>query len=192
MKINLGSGYTKIDGFVNVDDDKLVNPDYLVDLEHDKLPFPDNSVTEIVAHHVLEHIGENFIPLMQEIYRVCDHGAIIDIKVPHHNHDVFHNDPTHKRKITVDGMRLFSKSFMDDHIKKFNSNSGMAYKYNVDFDIVWFGYEYDEFYKDYMANVAKAKEAGTLTPQQEAEYIRLFREANNVAIETNIKLAVIK
>jgi hypothetical protein len=39
MKINLGSGFKRIEGFVNVDDDPLVEPDYIVNVEKDKLPF---------------------------------------------------------------------------------------------------------------------------------------------------------
>ena len=37
MKINLGSGYKRIDGFLNIDDDPLVKPDYLLNVETDKL-----------------------------------------------------------------------------------------------------------------------------------------------------------
>ena len=64
MKINLGSGYKRIDGFLNIDDDPLVEPDFLCNIENDRLPLEDNSVDEIRAHHILEHIGECFIPLM--------------------------------------------------------------------------------------------------------------------------------
>ena len=66
MKVNLGSGFKRIEGFVNVDDDPLVEPDYIVNVEKDKLPFDDNSVEEIRAHHILEHIGDGFIPLMKD------------------------------------------------------------------------------------------------------------------------------
>jgi len=192
MKLNLGSGYRRIEGYLNVDDDPLVKPDFLVNLEKDKLPFEDNSVEAIIAHHVLEHIGEGFIPLMQEIYRVCKHGAIIDIRVPHHFHELFINDPTHKRPITVEGLRLFSKKYMDEHIKNIGSSSGMAYKFNVDFEIVKYGYEYDHFYHEFMKEFGERQAKGETTPQEEWMFVRLFREANNVATETLITLVVIK
>ena len=38
MKINLGSGYKRIDGFLNIDDDPLVEPDFLCNIENDRLP----------------------------------------------------------------------------------------------------------------------------------------------------------
>ena len=44
MKINLGSGYTKYPGFLNVDHDPLTNPDYLAGLEDLHLPIENNSV----------------------------------------------------------------------------------------------------------------------------------------------------
>ena len=100
MKLNLGSGLKRIDGFLNVDYDERSNPDFIVDLEKGILPFEDNSVDGIVAHHILEHIGEGFLTLMKEIYRVSKDGTIIDIEVPHHRHENFFGDPTHKRPIT--------------------------------------------------------------------------------------------
>lgn len=44
----------------------------LFDISHGmrKLPFDDSSIESIISHHALEHIGEGFIPLMDEIYRV--------------------------------------------------------------------------------------------------------------------------
>jgi SAM-dependent methyltransferase len=192
MKVNLGSGYKRIDGFVNVDDDPLVSPDYVVNLEKDKLPFPDNSVDEIIAHHILEHIGEGFIPLMQEIYRVCKNDAIIDIIVPHHFHEMFISDPTHKRPITVDGMMLFSKKFNREHIAKHGSSSGMGLKFNVDFEITWYDYDYDVFYESMIADYKYRRETGKTTKEEDFLVTRLMREANNVAVHTKIKLKVIK
>ena len=194
LKINIGSGFKRFDGFVNVDDDKIVEPDYLVCLDDVNLvlPFDDNQVEAVIAHHILEHIGTGFLRLMQELYRVCAHGTLIDIRGPHHFHERFINDPTHKRPITVEGMRLFSKKYMDEHMKTMRSSTGMAYKYNVDFEIGWFGYEYDSFYHGMMKDFQDRQAEGKVTPQEEFAFQRLFREANNTTTETLIKLVVIK
>ena len=32
MKINIGSGFKRYNGFLNIDDDPLVNPDYLLNI----------------------------------------------------------------------------------------------------------------------------------------------------------------
>lgn len=194
MKINIGSGFKRFDGFLNVDDDPIVKPDYNVCLDDPALvlPFPDSSVEAVIAHHILEHIGTGFIRLMQELYRVCDHGALIDIRVPHHFHEIFINDPTHKRPITVEGMRLFSKKYMDESIRTMGSSSGMAYKFNVDFEIAKFDYVHDPFYIPMMEDFYRRKQAGQVTEQEEFAFQRLFREANNTTLETLITLVVIK
>lgn len=191
MKLNIGSGHKRIDNFLNVDDDPLVSPDFIVDLEKGKLPFDDNSVEEIKAHHILEHI-KNFIPLMQEIYRVCKHGALIDIIAPHHNHEVFYGDPTHVRPITVNGMYLFSKKHCLMHKEQHDSSSGIAFKYNVNFDIIDYSFDYDIFYIPLIENFNARKERGEVSQEEEFAFLRLMREANNVAINTKIKMMVIK
>jgi SAM-dependent methyltransferase len=192
MKVNLGSGYKRIEGFVNVDDDPLVNPEYVVNLEKGKLPFDDNTVEEVVAHHILEHIGEGFIPLMQEIYRVCKNGAIIDIVAPHHFHEVYVSDPTHKRPITVDGMMLLGKKFNREHIEKHTSSSGLGLKFNIDFEVIWYDYDFDVFYDAMITDFKKRKEEGKVAQEEDFMIQRLLREATNVAINTKIKLMVKK
>lgn len=136
MKLNIGSGYKRIPGFLNVDHDPLTKPDFLSDLENLSLPIEDNSVDYILAHHVLEHIGSGFFSLMQELYRVCKNDAIIDIAVPHHRSEIFYSDPSHVRPITIDTMQLFSKQYNQWHIDTYNSSSGFGLKLNVDFTIV--------------------------------------------------------
>lgn len=194
MKLNLGSGFKRFDGFVNVDDDPLVNPDYIVNLDdvNIRLPFEDNSVEEIKAHHILEHIGDGFIPLMKEMHRVCKHGAIVDIIVPHHQHDVFYGDPTHKRPITVNVMNMFSKKFCKHHMETIGSSSGMAYKYDIDFDVIWYDFEYDQFYLPLLQSIDQKQKNGTLTEEEAFTFTRLMREATNVAMNTLIKLAAVK
>ena len=192
MKINLGSGYKRIDGFLNVDDDPLVSPDFLCNIEKEKLPFDDNSVEEIRAHHIFEHIGAGFIPLMQEIYRVSKHDAILDILVPHHFHDNYYSDPTHCRPITVGGMYMFCQKTNKEHIEMYGSSSGIGLKYNINFEMVWFDFEYDQFYIEMVDRMKKKIEDETITHDEYFMFRRLMREANNVAVHTMIKMKAVK
>lgn len=180
MKINLGSGYKKYPDFIRVDQDINCSPDFLVNLEIDTLPFDDNSVDYILAEHILEHIGMGYFHLLQEIYRICKHGSIIDIKVPHPNHEIYLNDPTHKRPITVEGLRLFSKEFNKLEIQRGGSSSTLGIMFNVDFEIIDFTYIHDSYYD-------QIKKTAT-TPVLE----RLFREALNTTLEIHVKLMVVK
>lgn len=180
MKIDLGCGYKKAEGFVRVDYDTLTNPDFVVDLEHEPLPFEDNSVSEVRAWHILEHLGDGFFNVMKEIYRVCEPGAIVDIQVPHHFHEVFINDPTHKRPITVEGMRLFSKKFNKYDIQRGGSCSALGLHFDVDFEIISQNFIPDSYYMDFIKS------------HKDEEINHHFRESVNCIIETHMTLAVIK
>jgi len=98
LKLNLGCGNDKRVGYVNIDASPLVKPNFVINFEDKNCLefFRDNSVSEIIIYHVLEHI-HNFIPLMKEIHRVCKPGAIIDIRCPFYASWGQWNDPTHVR-----------------------------------------------------------------------------------------------
>ncbi|TXH58134.1 MAG: methyltransferase domain-containing protein [Desulfurellales bacterium] len=80
MKLNLGCGKHRLDGFVNVD---LTGSDQDVDLSVFPWPWEDGTVEEIVASHVLEHFskegGRTFI---EECHRVLSEGGVLHIAVP--------------------------------------------------------------------------------------------------------------
>lgn len=194
LKINIGSGYKRYEGFLNIDDDPLCNPDYIVNLDdvNIKLPFEDNTIEEMRAYHIFEHIGDGFIPLIKELYRVAEHGCILDIHVPHHQHDMWYGDPTHKRFITVASMNLFSKKFNKQELEKWGSSSGMGLKFNIDWEIVHFDFLYDAFYADMLKDFHKRKDEGNITDEELFMVQRLLREATNVAAETHIKMIAVK
>jgi len=108
VKLNLGCGNDLKKDYINVDASKEVNPDKVWDLEKTPLPFKDNSVDEILAYHVLEHI-HNFIPLMHEFHRICKPGAIIKIKTPFYSSWGQFNDPTHVRFFSPFTFNYFNK-----------------------------------------------------------------------------------
>ena len=110
LKLNLGCGSKKLDGYLNVD--KFGEPDMVFDLETFPWPWEDSSVSKILLSHVLEHLGQDtdiYLNIIKELYRVCKNNAEILVIVPHPRHDTFMTDPTHVRPITVDGLIMFSK-----------------------------------------------------------------------------------
>ncbi len=115
MKLNLGCATDKRKGYVNLDISPLVKPDIVWDLEKTPLPFKENSVSEVLAYHVLEHI-HNFIPLMHDLHRICKKNAIIKIKTPFYSGWGQYNDPTHKRFFTPFTFDYFQKSIYSHEV----------------------------------------------------------------------------
>jgi predicted SAM-dependent methyltransferase len=78
MRLNLGCGNQKIDGFVGVD----LCPE--AELHHDlrkPLPFEDNSIEEILAIHVVESFYRwEFPSILTDWYRVLKVGGKITIE----------------------------------------------------------------------------------------------------------------
>jgi SAM-dependent methyltransferase len=138
VKLNIGCGNNKFPGYINTDREPSVAPDVVMDLEQFPWPFEDNSVDEILAVHVLEHVGATpqvFLGVMKEIYRVCRNGAQIRIAVPHPRHRFFTDDPTHVRPITPGTMQLFSKRNCEEWRRDGVSNSPLAFYADVDFEL---------------------------------------------------------
>jgi predicted SAM-dependent methyltransferase len=92
-KLHLGCGRDIKKGWVNVDIAPLPGVDMVVDLEKTPYPFRDNEFSEIEAHHTFEHIG-NFMPMMEELHRICKPGAIIRVSVPYYASPAFWRDRT--------------------------------------------------------------------------------------------------
>jgi len=180
MRIIIGAGDDRLEGFVTCDYDPKTNPDYLFNLEQDRFPFEDNSVDVVLASHVLEHLGEGYFHCLKELYRVCTHNAVIHVHVPHHRHDDFFSDPTHRRPITVDGLRLFSKKYNRlSRLQKVHA-SKLAEYLDIDFELVKYEYRPTEKYAEKFKSM-------TFNEQE-----KLIGENINVVDEVYIKLLVIK
>jgi glycosyltransferase involved in cell wall biosynthesis len=93
LRIDLGCGINKADGFIGVDLCPGAGVDIVADLSQ-RFPFEDSSVEEIRAHDVIEHLPDR-IHTMNEIWRVCKPGAKVDIRVPSTDGRGAFQDPTH-------------------------------------------------------------------------------------------------
>jgi SAM-dependent methyltransferase len=177
MKLNLGCGQNRLEGYVNADREAAVQPDVVMDLESFPWPFEDGSVDEVVANHVLEHVGRDpqvFIRIMQELYRICRGGAMLFIAVPHPRHDNFLDDPTHVRAITPMTISLFSQRNCAEWKRLGGANTPLALYAGVDFEL-----------RDVKVIVA---DAYTQLPNVQ-EMVQLY---NNVATEYRMAVEVIK
>ena len=82
MKLNLGCGPYKADGYVNIDKNPQQHPDLECDLRGG-IPFANDTIKEVRAWHFLEHFDNDpLLDLIAEAYRVLQPGGLFDIAVP--------------------------------------------------------------------------------------------------------------
>jgi SAM-dependent methyltransferase len=105
IRLDIGCGANKQKGFVGMDHQPLEGVDVVWDWNQHPWPFPDESVLQAVASHVVEHIptvalvdGHTrlpFIEFMNEVWRILKPGGQFAIAYPHGSSQGFLQDPTH-------------------------------------------------------------------------------------------------
>lgn len=97
LKIDLGCGPRKKEGFIGCDLIKFKGVDKVFDIGKVKWPFKDSSVDEVYASHFLEHLtAVERIHFVNELQRVLKKGATATIVVPHWCSTRAYGDPTHQ------------------------------------------------------------------------------------------------
>ncbi len=186
LYLNLGCGSQFMEGYVNVD--KFGDPEVQLDLETFPWPWEDNSVAGIELRHVLEHLGQDsdtYFKIIQEIYRICEPGAIVHIVVPHHRHDNFVHDPTHVRPITFFGLAMFSKRLNREWQANGYATTPLGLYLDVDFEWVTVCYV--------GSNVWERLRFGKT--DEEKRSLKLLEQSaffNNLIDEVDITLEVVK
>ena len=108
FKVDLGSGDRKIEDWIHLDISEVFKPEIVSDL-NSGLPFRSNSIGELRAFSVLEHLNDT-ISFMNEIWRICADGAIISIYVPHCRSTMGSADPTHKKLFNEESFQYFCRN----------------------------------------------------------------------------------
>jgi len=138
LRLNLGCGAKKREGWINVDAASLCQPDVVCDLEATPWPWVDDAVEAVELIHVLEHLGQSpsvFLSIMKELWRVCCEGASVHIVVPHPRSDFFLGDPTHVRPIVGSTLDMFSQKRNDEWERLGAANTPLARYIGVDFEM---------------------------------------------------------
>lgn len=82
MKLDIGSGYGRKDGFKRADIDPDVKPDFLCEADN-LTEICDGEVEEAHAFHVLEHLPERkTFGCLREWWRILKSGGVLHLKVP--------------------------------------------------------------------------------------------------------------
>lgn len=185
MKLNLGCGTTRLDGWINVDRESVLRPDQVWDLEQLPWPRADSSVDEIQLKHVLEHLGQQtdvFLGVIRELWRICRDQALINIEVPHPRHDSFLADPTHVRAILPGTLALFDQSLNRAWAQQGIPNTPLGLIHGVDLRIEAATYQLGEPWRSRLISGAIAQ----------AELEEAIARFNNVAESTIIRWRVVK
>jgi predicted SAM-dependent methyltransferase len=137
IRLNLGCSVEKLEDYVNIDNHTNA------DLKHDilkPLPFPNKSVDEILASHLLEHFSYTEVDIvLKDWYRALKPGGILHIRVPDMEQvckDYINSDEQRRMNwaiIEIYGGQWnggeFHKNGFDEHsLKHFVENQGFNFK----------------------------------------------------------------
>lgn len=142
MKLDIGCGPNKREGFEGVDQHAFPGVDHVFRVGATIWPFADNSVEEIHTSHFLEHLtAEERVNFVNQAFRVLVPGGKVTIIVPHWASNRAYGDPTHQWP-PVSEMWFFylAKSWRNTqapHTDKQWNPSG----FDCDFAATW-GYSY--------------------------------------------------
>lgn len=96
MKLDLGAGINKKEGFIGVDIRPFPGVDVVADLTK-PWPWADETVDEVHCSHMVEHLtASERIFFVNELYRVMKKGAKATIVTPHWSSTRAYGDLTHQ------------------------------------------------------------------------------------------------
>jgi hypothetical protein len=97
LKLDLGCGPRKREGFHGIDAIAMAGVDTVLDLRVTPWPWADGSVDEVFSSHFVEHLtGAERIVFFNELHRVMKKGTQAQIITPDWSNDCAYGDPTHQ------------------------------------------------------------------------------------------------
>jgi SAM-dependent methyltransferase len=94
-RLNIGAGWDRRPGFVNLDLAAIAGVDVVADLEGSGLPFPTGTFGLVLCRDVLEHV--DVVPALEEVHRVTAPGGAVVVSAVHYTSRNLYVDPTHRR-----------------------------------------------------------------------------------------------
>lgn len=117
-KLDLGCGQRKHEGYFGVDICAVDGVNLVHDLSVFPWPFETGSVEAVFTSHYVEHTypvggrSDGLIAFMDEVWRVCQHDARVEIIHPYALSTRAFQDPTHTRFIPETTWHYFSKQWL--------------------------------------------------------------------------------
>lgn len=95
LLLDIGCGPAKAKGHIGIDAYAFPGVDIIRDIRRG-LPFNDDTFDGLRAHHVVEHFGGgDLLFIVNEMWRVCKPGAMLEITAPDATSPNRYRDPTH-------------------------------------------------------------------------------------------------
>lgn len=120
LKLDLGCGQRPTEGFEGVDIAPGDGVSHVVDLFKPGWPFADRSVSEIVSHHLIEHIPhdvgqdrDGWFVFWDEVYRILKRGGTVTVTCPYVKNERSFWDPTHTRYIHEMNFYYLNREWME-------------------------------------------------------------------------------
>lgn len=116
-KLNIGCGYDIREGYTNTDIFKHKGITYL-DINKFPYPFKSNVFDYVVLRGVL-HLSHDPYNTLNEVYRICSNGAIIDLDV------LYYNCITHTNHFKTFDIKFFNRQAYKENNKQKDINFAM-------------------------------------------------------------------
>jgi hypothetical protein len=140
VKLDIGCGQSKAEGFVGIDAVKCDGVDIVHDLRVVPWPIDAESVEEARCMHFFEHLtGAERMIFMDELYRVMQRGAKVAIQVPYWSSARAIQDPTHQwPPVSETSFLYFNKGWrVDNKIDHYPIACDFDFTYGYALDPAW-------------------------------------------------------
>ena len=117
MKLNLGCGNTRLNGWLNCDVNPSSKVDKIINLNErnwNMWGLKYNSADEILLDQVLEHL-KNPVQVMRNVLLTLKPGGVCTVRVPFAGSYAAWNDPTHLHHFTPATFKYFEKGHDSKH-----------------------------------------------------------------------------
>ena len=142
MKIDLGCGKNKREGFVGVDQYQMDGVDVVLDIGNAVWPWADGEVEEIHASHFMEHMtAQQRINVVNEAYRVLQDGGKFTVITPHWCSNRAYGDMTHQWPPVAEMWFYYLKQEWRDSQAPHTDAKWNPNGYTCNFDATW-GYSF--------------------------------------------------
>jgi SAM-dependent methyltransferase len=138
VKVDIGCGKNKREGFVGVDIINFEGVDVVLDAGKDTWPWAEGEVEEVWCNHVVEHLtAQQRVHFVNELYRVLKPGGKATIITPHWASTRAFGDLTHQWPPVCEMWYFYLKKEWRDSQAPHNT------EYTCDFDATW-GYSLNQ------------------------------------------------